>query len=44
MFQVYVEFEDVVAGTRNVEQSRELNPELQNFDEWLSRNRAKFSV
>ncbi|MFN2603316.1 MAG: NmrA family NAD(P)-binding protein [Gemmatimonadaceae bacterium] len=44
MFQFYVEFEDVVAGTRDVEQSRKLNPELQNFDEWLSRNRAKFSV
>jgi uncharacterized protein YbjT (DUF2867 family) len=44
MFQFYVEFEDEVAKTRDVNQSRDLNPELQDFDTWLSRNRARFSV
>jgi uncharacterized protein YbjT (DUF2867 family) len=44
MFQFYAEFEDEVAKTRDITVSRELNPDLQNFDEWLSRNRAGFSV
>jgi uncharacterized protein YbjT (DUF2867 family) len=43
MFQFYAEFDDELGKTRDVAYSRELNPELQNFDEWLSRNKAKFS-
>lgn len=42
MFQFYSEFADDVNRTRDVAKSRELNPELQNFDEWLSRNKAGF--
>jgi hypothetical protein len=35
MFQVYVEFADHFARTRDVALSRELNPALQDFDTWL---------
>jgi uncharacterized protein YbjT (DUF2867 family) len=42
MFQFYVDFEDDVLGTRDIARSRELDPELQSFDEWLSRNKSKF--
>jgi uncharacterized protein YbjT (DUF2867 family) len=42
MYQFYVDFEAEVLGARDVARSRELNPELQSFDEWLSRNKSKF--
>jgi uncharacterized protein YbjT (DUF2867 family) len=42
MFQFYVDFEDEVLRLRDVARSRELNPELQSFDEWVSRNKSKF--
>jgi uncharacterized protein YbjT (DUF2867 family) len=38
MFQFYRDFEDVCTSTRHVPTSRELNPELLNFDEWLKQN------
>ncbi len=41
MFQFYAEFEDEVGRVRDVGVSRELNPELENFDEWLARNKQK---
>ncbi|MEO7502037.1 MAG: NmrA family NAD(P)-binding protein, partial [Gemmatimonadaceae bacterium] len=44
MFQFYTEFAEDVGKKRDVAFSRELNPELKDFDEWLSRNRAKISV
>jgi uncharacterized protein YbjT (DUF2867 family) len=43
MFQFYVDFEDEVLGARNIARSRELNPELQSFDEWLARNKSRFA-
>jgi len=36
MFQYYQEFEQKLAEVRSVEESRELHPELQSFDEWLA--------
>jgi hypothetical protein len=38
MFQYYQEFERELAEVRSVERSRALNPELQNFDQWLQEN------
>ena len=44
MFQFYADYVNVVGKTRDVAFSRELNPELQNFDQWLARNRSKITV
>jgi uncharacterized protein YbjT (DUF2867 family) len=38
MFQFYRDFEAEVNGLRDVEGSRKLNPELQNFDQWLAQH------
>lgn len=38
MFQFYRDFEEVCNGVRNVEFSRQLNPELKDFETWLSEN------
>jgi uncharacterized protein YbjT (DUF2867 family) len=44
MFQIYRDCEKEVLAARNVELARSLNPELQNFDQWLARNKSKISV
>jgi uncharacterized protein YbjT (DUF2867 family) len=36
MFQFYRDFDSEVNGLRDVEGTRKLNPELQNFDQWLA--------
>jgi uncharacterized protein YbjT (DUF2867 family) len=38
MFQFYRDFETDVNKIRDVAQTRELNPSLQSFEEWLSKN------
>ena len=38
MFQFYRDFESDVNRTRDVARSRELNPELQSFDQWLAKH------
>ncbi len=38
MFQVYDEFEEKVNGLRDVAVSKKLNPQLQNFEQWLAQN------
>ncbi|KUG08808.1 NmrA/HSCARG family protein [Solirubrum puertoriconensis] len=38
MFQFYQEFEEHFVETRREEVARELNPALQNFDQWLAQN------
>jgi uncharacterized protein YbjT (DUF2867 family) len=38
MFQFYEEFADELMDVRDVEYSKELNPGLQNFEEWLKDN------
>jgi uncharacterized protein YbjT (DUF2867 family) len=44
MFQFYRDFEEVCNRSRNVQQSKELNPELQSFDDWLKENGSKIPV
>jgi uncharacterized protein YbjT (DUF2867 family) len=41
MFQFKRDFEHVFAGARSVEISRSLNPALQTFEQWLSKNAAR---
>lgn len=41
MFQFYQEFQEVCTSTRNVKFTKELNPALQSFDEWLIENAKK---
>ena len=38
MFQFYRDFDEVCNSIRNVDISKELNPELQSFDQWLGKN------
>jgi len=44
MFQVYRDFEKDVLGARNIETARSLNPQLQNFDQWIQKNKARIPV
>lgn len=44
MFQVYDEFEEKVNNLRDVKFSKELNPELQNFEQWLAQNSSKIPI
>jgi uncharacterized protein YbjT (DUF2867 family) len=41
MFQTYRDFEKEVNAARSVETTRQLNPALQNFDQWLAKNKDK---
>lgn len=41
MFQVFRDFEDEVAASRNIELTRALTPDLQTFDTWLETNKMK---
>jgi uncharacterized protein YbjT (DUF2867 family) len=38
MFQIYDEFEEKINKLRDVKISKELNPQLQNFEQWLADN------
>jgi uncharacterized protein YbjT (DUF2867 family) len=44
MFQFYRDFEDVCNKVRDVSFSRQLNPELKSFDNWLAKNANKIPV
>ncbi len=44
MFQLYDEFEKPLNELRDVNQSKELNPELQSFANWLEANAKKLQV
>jgi uncharacterized protein YbjT (DUF2867 family) len=44
MFQFYADFEDYFVGARNLDVARSLNPSLQNFDQWLARNKSKLAL
>jgi uncharacterized protein YbjT (DUF2867 family) len=44
MFQVYRDFEKEVLGARSIETTRTLNPQLQNFDQWLTKNKSKLTL
>ncbi|MEN6608204.1 MAG: NmrA/HSCARG family protein [Bryobacteraceae bacterium] len=41
MFQFKRDFEEYFCGARNLEISRSLNPSLQTFEQWLSRNAGR---
>ena len=44
MFQFKDEFEDYFCGIRNVALTKELNEEVQSFEEWLLENKANITV
>lgn len=44
MFQVYDEFEKKVNDLRDVKVSKQLNPQLQNFEQWLAENVKKIPL
>jgi uncharacterized protein YbjT (DUF2867 family) len=44
MFQVYDEFEEQMNDLRDVKVSKQLNPQLQNFEQWLAQNAKKIPL
>jgi len=44
MFQFKRDFQDVFCEARSVELSRQLNPQLQTFDQWLANNKTRISI
>ncbi|WP_121357090.1 NmrA/HSCARG family protein [Flavisolibacter nicotianae] len=44
MFQFYRDFEQECNSVRDVYYSRELNPELQNFEQWLGKNAKRIPL
>lgn len=44
MFQFYRDFDELCNTTRDVNFSRELNPELQSFDMWLADNKSRIPL
>jgi uncharacterized protein YbjT (DUF2867 family) len=44
MFQFYRDFDEVCNNTRDVNFSRELNPELKSFKQWLAENAKKIKL
>ncbi len=44
MFQFKRDFEEYFCGARNLRFSRSLNPELQNFDAWLAKNKDRIPL
>ena len=44
MFQFHRDFQKDYLDVRDLERSKSLNPDLKNFDQWLSENKSKFSV
>ena len=44
MFQFYRDFAGHFAETRNLKLARELNPELQDFEDWLKDNAQKIPL
>jgi len=44
MFQFKHDFQDYFCGARDLKLARSLNPQLQDFDTWLSRNAKKIPV
>jgi uncharacterized protein YbjT (DUF2867 family) len=44
MFQVYCDFEEECLAARSADVARQLNPQLQSFDQWLAKNKAAVPV
>lgn len=44
MFQFYRDFEEVCTETRDIKFSKQLNPSIQSFDQWLAENAQKIPL
>ena len=44
MLQFKRDFQDIFCGARSVERSKQLNPALQTFDQWLARHAGEFTL
>jgi uncharacterized protein YbjT (DUF2867 family) len=44
MFQVYRDFEKQFLAVRSADTARQLNPQLQTFDQWLAKNKSRIST
>src|SRR5262249_49105464 len=44
MFQVYRDFEKECLAARSAEVTRQLNPQVQTFDQWLAKNKTAVPV
>jgi hypothetical protein len=44
MFQIYCDFEKQVCGARSADVARQLNPQLQSFDQWLAKNKSRIPL
>jgi hypothetical protein len=44
MFQVYRDFEKEVLAARSASVARELNPQMQTFDQWLANNKSRIPL
>ena len=44
MFQVYRDFEREVLGARSADVARSLNPQLQTFDQWVTKNKHRIPL
>ncbi len=44
MFQFKHDFQDAFCEARRIDESRELNPNLQSFDQWLSANKDRMKI
>jgi NmrA-like family len=44
MFQVYRDFEKQCLGARSADVARQLNPQLQSFDQWLAKNKSRIPL
>jgi uncharacterized protein YbjT (DUF2867 family) len=44
MFQFKRDFEGTFCGARSIDLSRELNPSIESFDAWLTRNRSAIAI
>jgi uncharacterized protein YbjT (DUF2867 family) len=44
MFQFKADFNDYFVGARNLDETRKLNPELQTFDAWLTKNASRIPI
>src|SRR5262249_55785955 len=44
MFQCYRDFEKQAVGASSADVARQLNPQLQTFDQWLAKNKSRIST
>lgn len=44
MFQFYQEFDEAFTNARDIKVAKELNPDLQNFEEWVAKNASRLPL